>query len=98
MDTILIMSSQAICSPAADPAAEANHRIANNLALLVALVRMQSQAVKKKGGTYGNAEVRQLLDGVAARIGTIGQLHRVLSQIEKDGVINLKPHLHDVAD
>ncbi|HET7084068.1 MAG TPA: sensor histidine kinase [Rhizomicrobium sp.] len=97
MDTILAPAAPS-SSPAADPAAEANHRIANSLALLVGLVRMQAMAVKKGGGTYGNAEVRNLLDGIAARIGTIGQLHRILSRIERDGVINLKPHLHDVAD
>jgi two-component sensor histidine kinase len=85
-------------SSAADAVAEANHRIANSLALLVSMVRMQAASVKKKGESYSNAEVRQLLDGVAARISTISQLHRILSHVGEEGVISLKPHLHEVTD
>jgi two-component sensor histidine kinase len=55
-------------------------------------------AVKKSTKSYSNAEVRHLLDGVAARINTIGQLHRILAQAHTDGAISLKPHLHDVTD
>jgi two-component sensor histidine kinase len=79
-------------------AAEANHRIANNLALLVTMVRMQARSVKDKAKTYSNAEVHFLLDGMAARINTISQLHRRLADIPRGGVISLKPHLHDVTD
>src|ERR1700761_2712978 len=81
-----------------DVVAEANHRIANSLSVLVGMVRMQAVAVKKSTKSYSNAEVRHLLDGVAARINTIGQLHRILSQTRTDGAISLKPHLHDVTD
>jgi two-component sensor histidine kinase len=42
--------------------------------------------------------VRHLLDGIAARINTISQLHRIISHAGADGVISLKPHLHDVTD
>jgi two-component sensor histidine kinase len=83
---------------AEDLVAEANHRIANSLTLLVSMVRMQAVSVKKRAEPFSNAEVRQLLDGVAARINTISQLHRILSQAGADGVISLKPHLHDVTD
>jgi two-component sensor histidine kinase len=82
----------------ADLVAEANHRIANSLSVLVSMVRMQSMSVKKSAENYSNAEVRQLLDGVAARINTISQLHRILSQVGSDGAISLKPHLHEVTD
>ena len=78
--------------------AEANHRIANSLTVLVSMVRMQSAAVKKSADSYSNAEVRHLLDGIAARINTISQLHRIISHAGADGVISLKPHLHDVTD
>jgi two-component sensor histidine kinase len=78
--------------------AEANHRIANSLSVLVGMVRMQSVTVKKTTKSYSNAEVRHLLDGVAARINTIGQLHRILSQVGTDGAISLKPHLREVTD
>jgi two-component sensor histidine kinase len=78
--------------------AEANHRIANSLSVLVGMVRMQSATVKKSAESYSSAEVRHLLDGVAARINTIGQLHRILSHVGSDGAISLRPHLHDVTD
>ncbi|HVW73622.1 MAG TPA: sensor histidine kinase [Rhizomicrobium sp.] len=81
-----------------DLVAEANHRIANSLSVLVSMVRMQSVAVKKSGESYSNAEVRHLLDGIAARINTISQLHRILSHVGTDGSISLRPHLHDVTD
>jgi two-component sensor histidine kinase len=98
MDTILTHSRFESLTPVSDPVAEANHRIANSLGVLVGMVRMQSAAVKKKAESYSNAEVRHLLDGVAARINTISQLHRILSHGGVDGVISLKPHLHEVTD
>jgi two-component sensor histidine kinase len=98
MDSILAQSLYRSAMPAPDPLAEAHHRIANSLALLVSMVRMQSVSVKKKAATYSSAEVRHLLDGIAARINTISQLHRILSRCDTDGVISLKPHLHDMTD
>ncbi len=82
--------------PATDLIAEANHRIANSLTLLVSMVRMQAVAVKKADETLSSAAVRQLLDGVAARINTISQLHRILSHSGSEGAVSLKPHLEEV--
>lgn len=84
--------------PTSDPVAEANHRIANSLAVLTGMVRMQASSIKKNGAGYSSAEVRLLLDGVAARIGTISQLHRILSRSPAEGVINLQPQLVEVAE
>jgi two-component sensor histidine kinase len=78
--------------------AEANHRIANSLALLVGMVRMQASQVRRATAPLSPAEVRLMLEGVAARINTIGQLHRLLSHVEADGATNLRPHLKDVTD
>jgi two-component sensor histidine kinase len=82
----------------ADMAAEANHRIANSLTLLVGMVRMQSMSVHKKAEAFSHAEVLHLLNGIAARINTISQLHRILSRSASESIISLKPHLHDVTD
>ncbi len=82
--------------PATDMVAEANHRIANSLTLLVSMVRMQSVSVKKKQQVLTNTDVRLLLDGIAARINTISQLHRILSRAGDDGAISLRPHLEEV--
>ena len=100
MDVILAQSRfTPMPSPAAtDLVAEANHRIANSLTLLVSMVRMQAASVRKGPGPMSPAEVRLLLEGIAARINTIGQLHRLLSHVPTDGVTNLKPHLHDVTN
>lgn len=101
MDAILASlpsSLSSIPSPAPDAAAEANHRIANSLALLAGLVRMQAASVKKKTTTYSSADVRLLLAGVAARIGTISQVHRILSRGRADAVINMQPHLSEITD
>ena len=99
MDAILAPHGIANQDQAAkDLVAEANHRIANSLTLLVSMVRMQAVSVKKGAETLTNAEVRQLLDGVAARINTISQLHRILSRSGSEGAVSLKPHLAEVTD
>jgi two-component sensor histidine kinase len=76
--------------------AEANHRVANSLALLGGLVRMQARAIGKNSRPYSNAEIRLLFDGIAARIATIGQLHRMLAAVPADGAIVLNTYLRDV--
>lgn len=100
MDAILAQSQHTPQSPMTTPdlIAEANHRIANSLTLLVSMVRMQAVSVKKGAETLSNAEVRRLLDGVAARINTISQLHRILSRTGSEGAVSLRPHLSEVTD
>src|SRR3954470_9808250 len=97
MDTILAPRPPFTAQPT-DMVVEANHRIANSLTLLVGMVRMQAVSVHKKAEALSNAEVRHLLDGIAARISTMSQLHRILSRNISEGVISLRPHLHDVTD
>ena len=97
MDAILTQKSHPATS-AIDPVAEVNHRIANSLALLVGMVRMQARSVRKAGRILNPAEANLMLDGIAARISAIGQMHRILSHAAPDGVIALKPHLQDVTD
>ncbi len=97
MDTILI-PHPSVSSGRADLVAEANHRIANSLTLLVGMVRLQAGSIRKSGESFSNAEVRLLLDSVAARISAISQLHRMLSNVPGESVLSLRPHLHDVTD
>jgi two-component sensor histidine kinase len=79
-----------------DSLAEANHRVANSLALLGSLVRMQARAVGKLDKPPTNAELRMMFDGIAARIATVGQLHRMLAQMPTEGAIPLGQHIKDV--
>jgi two-component sensor histidine kinase len=97
MDTVLKFEPHLV-SGARDVVAEANHRIANSLTLLVGMVRMQAISIKKNSAPMISAEVRLLLDGVAARINTIAQLHRLLSHTADDGVISLRSHLQEITD
>jgi two-component sensor histidine kinase len=97
MDAILAPALLSANDPA-DLVAEANHRIANSLSLLIGMVRMQAVSVKKRAEPFSNAEVRHLLDGIAARLNTISQLHRILGRSGQDGIISLRPHLHEVSD
>ena len=98
MDAILKFEPRTPTIPLIDLIAEANHRIANSLSLVVGMVRMQGVSVKKNPVPMTNAEVRMLLDGVAARINTIAQLHRLLSHNATDGAISLRPHLQEITD
>ena len=83
--------------PRSDLAAEANHRVANSLTLLGGLVRMQAKAAGRADKPFSNAEVRLMLDSVAARIATLGQLHRCLAHVPVDGAIALNTHLSDIS-
>lgn len=81
---------------ASELVAEANHRVANSLALLGGLVRMQARAIGKNSQGFSNAEIRMMFDGIAARIATIGQLHRMLASIPSEGTFPLNAHLREV--
>ena len=63
---------------------EADHRIANNLGLIVSLLRLRARAVGQQGGTMDRADVSLLLDEVAARVDTVARLHRMLSHSYRD--------------
>lgn len=79
-----------------DLTAETNHRVANSLALLGGLVRMQARAAGKATQPYSNLEVRLMFDGIAARIATLGQLYRMLAHLPADGAFPLTSHLREV--
>jgi two-component sensor histidine kinase len=101
MDAVLAPNAISAADKAAkDLVAEANHRIANSLSLLVGMVRLQAKAAYRQPQPQplNNSDVRLMLEAVAARISTIAQLHRLLSQAPHDGATRLMPHLHAVSD
>jgi two-component sensor histidine kinase len=57
---------------------EAHHRIANDLAVLSTMVRLQGQSMEDGGPLLLPSDGRQLLAEIAGRIDAIGRLHRAL--------------------
>lgn len=62
-----------------DRLSEAQHRIANNLALIAGYTRLQATRLHKSGQPLSAREASIVLEEVAARIETVGELHRLLS-------------------
>jgi two-component sensor histidine kinase len=79
-----------------DAAAQANHRIANNLALLAGVVRMQASAVANAPHPMSDDDIRIVLEALGSRIETIARLHRRLARGPADEAIELGEYLQDV--
>lgn len=78
---------------------EANHRIANNLAVIAGLVRMHAaEATARAGARFSGAEVRSMLDEIGARIDTVGRLHRLLSGAPAGAALELGGYVADIAE
>ena len=75
---------------------EADHRIANNLGLIVGLLRLRARAVSEHAGQMNPAEVRVLLEDVAARVETVARLHRMLSQSYRNALVDLSVYLREL--
>ena len=72
-----------------DRLSEAQHRIANNLALIAGYTRLQATRLHKAGQPLSAREACIALEEVAARIETVGELHRLLSGApgeDEDGI------------
>ncbi|HEY2445158.1 MAG TPA: sensor histidine kinase [Rhizomicrobium sp.] len=78
------MTKPALCTMdgqfVTDLAAESNHRIANNLAILASMIQMQRAAVSRGPASLSSSEVRFLLNEIAGKIVGVGHLHRTLAQ------------------
>ena len=84
--------------PPLDPVAEVNHRAANSLTLLGSLIRMQARAAGRADKPLTNPEVRLMLEGIAARVNTLGQLHRALAHLPANGAIAINGHVREIGD
>jgi two-component sensor histidine kinase len=76
--------------------AEADHRIANHLALLSAYVRLKATDLASQPAEPSRASVRLVLDGVCAQIGAISRLHRSLAAEGEGASADLAEHLHGI--
>ena len=71
---------------------EANHRIANQLALLAGMIQLESSAVAKGPDLLRRDTVKAMLDKYQLAVLAIGKLHRQLAE-GPAGEVNLADHL-----
>ena len=87
--------------PFAEPAAalsEANHRIANNLALLASTIALRVAEIARNRDSLDADEVGSLLADVGARIETVGHLHRLLSTHPQSACLDVNECLHELCE
>src|ERR1700733_7557464 len=83
---------------ALDVVAEANHRIANHLAMIAGLMRSQGARISEKQQTMTARELRLTLEEYAARLETVGKVHRMLSHSDDGDPIDLDAYLGHIAE
>jgi two-component sensor histidine kinase len=75
---------------------EADHRIANNLMLIAALVRRQAARLPRHKVMTGQ-EVRGELEQIGARIDAVARLHRLVTRAGSPAILDLGDYLREVA-
>jgi two-component sensor histidine kinase len=79
-------------------AAEADHRIANNLSIIAAYLRLQAVEAAAHKASIPSSTVQSMLREAAARVETIGRLHRRLAEAPRRGAVDLSGYLQDLCD
>lgn len=77
----------------ASQVAEANHRIANHLALLACHVRLKGAELVRRDPPPNAADLSLLLEAIGAQIRAVSQLHRLLSSEGTQSSADLGHHL-----
>src|SRR3954451_25045809 len=75
---------------------EADHRIANNLGMIVSLLRLRARSVSQQKGKIDRADVTLMLEDIAARVETVAQLHRMLSQSYRSALVDIGAYLRQL--
>src|ERR1700741_4201979 len=78
--------------------AEADHPIANDLASLSGVIRLQRGAIGKSSKTFTSDEVCLLLEDISARIEVTARLHRSLALSENGNGVNLGDFLREISE
>jgi two-component sensor histidine kinase len=78
--------------------AETDHRIANNLASLSGVIRLQRNAISKSAKIFTTEHVCQLLDDIDARIEVTAKLHKSLARAVNGNGVNLGDFLEEIAE
>ena len=75
---------------------EADHRIANNLGMIVSLLRLRARSVSQQKGKIDRADVTLMLEDIAARVETVARLHRMLSQSYRSALVDIAGYLREL--
>lgn len=81
-----------------DAAAEANHRVANSLAMVAALIQIHARGIAAQPGSMARSEVCVLLEEIGHRIDAVGRLHRLLANLPAGSDIELGDYLHEISE
>lgn len=84
-------------TPAPGAADEANHRIANNLSMIAALVRMQASSLDVKPEMMKREDVRAAMTQLGCRIDAVARLHRLLVDQRREALVDVAVYLQDIA-
>ena len=79
-------------------AAEADHRIANNLASLSGVIRLQRNAISRSGRSFTAEQVCRLLDDIDARIEVMAKLHKSLAHVVNGNGVNLGDFVEEISE
>src|ERR1700692_3239668 len=85
-------------APPPDFAREANHRIANNLSVVAALMQLRGARLRNSTQTMSGEEVRLILEEFSSRLDTIGRLHRMLAGQRQDASVDVARYLREIAE
>jgi two-component sensor histidine kinase len=79
--------------------AEADHRVANNLASLSSVIRLQRKAISANGKSFTTDQVCVLLDEISARMEVVAKLHKSLALAFNGGNgVNLGSFLQEISE
>jgi two-component sensor histidine kinase len=76
---------------------EANHRIANHLVMLAALMRLQVRDVDQTHSVLSGKDVQRLLAEFAGRLDTVGEIHRLLCRRSSGAPVDVAGYLETIA-
>lgn len=77
---------------------EANHRIANNLALLASTIALRAAEISRSGDALNSDDVALLLAEVGSRIEMVGHLHRLLSTRPQAACLDVNECLRELCE
>jgi two-component sensor histidine kinase len=77
---------------------EADHRIANHLAMLAGFVQQKASALSRQHDKPDLQQVQFVLQSVRLQIGLTGRLHRTLSNARRTCAVDLADHLREICN